>query len=48
MTCAPQMKKTPLMYAAQKGHPTVVDTLVKAGADVNAADTVCAFDSRMA
>ena len=46
MTCAPQNKKTPLISAAEKGHSTVIDTLVKAGADINMADKVCVFVSR--
>ena len=46
MTCVLQSKTTPLIYAAQRGHSTVVDALVKAGADVNAADKVCVLVSR--
>ena len=46
MTCAPQNKKTPLIWAAEAGHSTVVDALLKAGADINAADGVWVFVSR--
>ena len=35
-----------LMKAAKEGQPTVVDALLKAGADVNAADEVCVFVGR--
>ena len=36
---------SPLYVASQEGHTDVVDILVKAGADVNQANTVvCAFE----
>ena len=46
MTCAPQAEKTPLIWAAVGGYSTVVDALLKAGADVNLAEKVCVFVSR--
>ena len=41
-----QYEMTPLILASLKGHPTVVEALLKAGADFNAADTVRLFRIR--
>ena len=38
-----QWKRTPLIWAVTKGHLTVVEALLKAGADVNAADEARVF-----
>ena len=38
--CALQNGRTPLHWAASKGHGEVVDTLVNAGATVDVIDTV--------
>ena len=43
----PQRKRTPLFYASEEGRVAIVDALLKAGADVNAADQVCIFVSRL-
>ena len=42
----PQDEKTPLIHAAEGNHETVVDALLEAGADVNAADKVRVFVRR--
>ena len=44
--CLQYQKKTPLIYAAEKGHLIVVKALLEAGADVNARDKVCLFRIR--